>query len=401
MAFKLKSGHPYTSVYADCFDDLAGQHGNYQPMKNQSKCVEYVTKDGDFVDWPEGAARALQAKQKVTFLSVAESILYGRKRYRDIILDAPGFALQHRAKILPFEADVAKLQAADALLPWQGLVEPVGRQFFPHEQAVADWLEANVKAPLPRPIKTPQLYVWGPPNAGKSSMVQRLSQHLRIYYMPKGESFYDFYDDRDFDLIVFDEFKAQKTITEMNSWLSGEPIALRIKGGQRMKRKNLPVLILSNYSPAQAYSNSSEMALAIFMTRFHCVQIPSSVFRVGGVVAPAPLFRAGPDAVETPGTLHAIVPAVAPPPGPSDAEPPAAQAPQSRGQLGSPSSARPLSSSGEASPVVSNMGQAVLSSPMSSWEEELASVVLGSQDTASASADTPTPDLDWDPSSQE
>lgn len=81
---------------------------------------------------------------------------------------------------------------------------------------------------------------------------------MRIYIMPRDEDFYDGYDDDDYDLCVLDEFKSSKTIQFLNGWLDGNPMPIRKKGSQGIKRKNLPTIIISNWPVEQNYKAAIE-----------------------------------------------------------------------------------------------------------------------------------------------
>ncbi len=63
----------------------------------------------------------------------------------------------------------------------------------------------------------------------------------------------DDYDDKDYDLIVMDEFKGQKSITWMNGFTQGSPFPIHRRYEGTIKKKNLPVIVLSNYSIEGAY----------------------------------------------------------------------------------------------------------------------------------------------------
>lgn len=78
--------------------------------------------------------------------------------------------------------------------------------------------------------------------------------------MPLLEDFYDFYFDEKFDLVVLDEFKGQKTIQFLNLWLQGGDMTIRKKGSQYIKRKNLPMIILSNYSLDDCYKDQLKLS---------------------------------------------------------------------------------------------------------------------------------------------
>lgn len=100
---------------------------------------------------------------------------------------------------------------------------------------------------------------------------------LNIYWMPSMESFYDEYADDAYDLVVLDEFKGTKSIQELNLWLQGSPMSVRVKGGQRMKRQNLPMIILSNFSPAEAYGKCMPQQLAPLMARLEVVNCHGNI----------------------------------------------------------------------------------------------------------------------------
>eukprot|EP00918_Siedleckia_nematoides_P027766 GHVU01059762.1.p1 GENE.GHVU01059762.1~~GHVU01059762.1.p1 ORF type:complete len:269 (+),score=49.77 GHVU01059762.1:2-808(+) len=108
------------------------------------------------------------------------------------------------------------------------------------------------------PFRPKQLWIHGPPNIGKSTLIEALEECLRVYKVPKTEDFYDFYADREWDLSILDEFHGQKTITWLNEWLDGSKIVLRVKGAQTLKTDRLATLIVSNPSPEQCYRKAIE-----------------------------------------------------------------------------------------------------------------------------------------------
>lgn len=108
-------------------------------------------------------------------------------------------------------------------------------------------------------------------------MISQLRNHLRIYDVPF-EEFQDDYDDDDFDLAVFDEFQGwQKTLTFMNQFLEGNPMYLRKKGAQIYKRKNLPCIILSNFSPREAYPHVPDIQMEALESRLEIVAMDTEI----------------------------------------------------------------------------------------------------------------------------
>ncbi len=63
----------------------------------------------------------------------------------------------------------------------------------------------------------------------------------------------DDYEDDDYDLLVMDEFKGQKSITWMNGFTQGNHFPIHRRYSGTIKKKNLPVIVLSNYSIEGAY----------------------------------------------------------------------------------------------------------------------------------------------------
>jgi hypothetical protein len=270
---------------ASFFDFIGGQHGEYQVMRQPVACVRYTIKDGDYeyscpgnADWtPELYVQARDKRKGVSFETVAKAVMRG-DQLNTINQQHPGFVLQHLAKVRAYIAlqpalVQPELPAAPGIPPHADM--PL--QWTGSSRMVLNWLRDNLQSG-DRQFGQKQLMVIGGTGIGKTSLVMALSTYYRIYWMPMEESFYDGYSDDAFDLIVMDEYRAQKTIQFMNSFVQGAPCPLRIKGGQQMKRKNLPVVILSNYHPSMSYhkvQQSNPEVLRAFMRRFTVVAVPS------------------------------------------------------------------------------------------------------------------------------
>lgn len=100
-----------------------------------------------------------------------------------------------------------------------------------------------------------------------------LDGRLRVLWMQKEEDFMDMWEDGSYDLVVLDEFRGQKKLTFMNEFLEGVPLCLRVKGSQRMKRQNIPVIICSNGNPKDCYRNMEEMWLEPLLERVKVVEV--------------------------------------------------------------------------------------------------------------------------------
>lgn len=94
--------------------------------------------------------------------------------------------------------------------------------------------------------------------------------------MPRFENFDSLYEDGMYDLVVVDEFKGNRPVQFMNSFLDGSPLMLRKKGSQYLKTDNLPVMICSNYSLTDAYKNLDADYLESLQSRLLTVYIPDT-----------------------------------------------------------------------------------------------------------------------------
>jgi len=148
------------------------------------------------------------------------------------------------------------------------------------DKEIATWLNLNIRKP--RDLRQEQLYIYGPPQMGKTSLIEHLSKYLNIYHVPRDEDFYDGYEDGVYDLCVMDEFKHSKTMQWLNAFLDGQIVTLRQKGKQIVKKDRLPVIVLSNYTLEQNYKKLFELGhLGPLVTRFKVVEVKEfiSVFQ--------------------------------------------------------------------------------------------------------------------------
>ena len=99
--------------------------------------------------------------------------------------------------------------------------------------------------------------------------------------MPLDEEFYDGFDENMYDMVVLDEYKAQKRIQFLNTFVQGSTMPLRIKGAQTLKSKekgNLPVIVLSHYTIEGCYSKADSMIIDTLKARFLEVTLPEGSF---------------------------------------------------------------------------------------------------------------------------
>jgi len=258
------------------FDGLSF-HPNIQLARDLQSVLRYVTKYGDFTS--EGCHVGVDVAQKVSRLAeIAKAAISGQSLL-SLCNDAPGVFLLHKRKIEELviwhqtQSALAALQATSLLIPSR-LVSSSLEQISSlnaSEREVLSWLGENIILG-PRPFKQRQLYLYGPPNSGKTSLLALLMTVLPTYVMPM-EDFYDLFDESMHKLVIMDEFRAQKTIQFLNQWADGQIMCVRKKGSQAIKSKNLPMVICSNFSIREAYSKTDDAHLEALLSRFICVRV--------------------------------------------------------------------------------------------------------------------------------
>ena len=88
-----------------------------------------------------------------------------------------------------------------------------------------------------------------------------------------GEDFYDEYESGKFNAVVFDEFYGQKRLTWMNTFLQGDVMTLRSKGGQIIKRDNPACIILSNHPISEVYLGVPRVQREAFASRLLEIEV--------------------------------------------------------------------------------------------------------------------------------
>ncbi len=252
---------------ATFFDKIAGKHGNYQPMKKQSECISYCIKDDNYICYGIDPVEAVKKGKKTKVGDEVVKLILEGASNREIMNYNPGYYLVQRTKIHALreelqldEPDVPTSfdcpEADESTLGWND---------------VSNWLFDNIlKA---RAFKQKQLWLYGPPNSGKSSMLMELHKRLRVYTLSNDKWDDDYNDDR-FDVIVADEFTGWKTVSYLNSLCDGSvKKMLRRCMPPISKKVNLPVIICSNLSIDEVYSKALPVQREALHARFHQVYV--------------------------------------------------------------------------------------------------------------------------------
>ncbi len=136
----------------------------------------------------------------------------------------------------------------------------------PGTMPVCAWLNSNIRADT-RPIKTPQLWLYGPPNVGKSSFVLLLEKHLSVYV----HAYESWYDDLTnlFDIMILDDYGGELKPALLNRLVDGSTVMLPRRGRRPFrKHRNIPVIVLSNRSIQDTYPNADQVGVVALQTRF-------------------------------------------------------------------------------------------------------------------------------------
>lgn len=249
----------------DCnvFDIVGGgKHGKYEPLRDMQKCIAYCTKDKDYIAEGIDVDEILSKKEKIG--EAVMKLLVQGETLKTITEAHPGYMLQHIKKAEEMQLRLLQWNAA----PVEGAFEPptVSVSHAGWEEVV-EWLTLNLLQE--RPFKQKQLWLYGPPNVGKTTMIMKLETILRVYMLPLGEAWCDDYCDGMWDLVVLDDYKGERSVTWMNRFCDGSTVPLSRRGRHPVtKKENVPVVVLSNFSICDCYCKCSMEQLSGLRARF-------------------------------------------------------------------------------------------------------------------------------------
>lgn len=243
--------------------DGKAHHGNISTVRNVGATLQYITKDGDYELYgiTETELKIIVQGLNYKLADVVARIIHDPS-IDEIALEFPQkYVLHHNG--LTKLCNIVRKRNATHIVPYKWPTGIGNDIALLHEHApqkifirLMKWLHDNFgDLSVLKPRKSTQLFICGPTGIGKTRLLCWLNAHWRGFLISSNEKFYDGYNDDDYDFIYIDEFHGNKKIQWMNTLLAGENQVIAIKSSQYQKRRNLPVIILSNLSPDECYPN--------------------------------------------------------------------------------------------------------------------------------------------------
>jgi len=259
--------------------DFHMKHGNYASAKYLDKAIKYVMKDGDILEYGERLIAVPKIKESEKKSTTIATMLQTGQSLTEVNESDPGYFMVNMNKIIDY-ANWLEMNNVQQRKTFPAIVRNVDpAQLSQPEVAIFDWILGNVcdgtTLGMTRKLRQKQLWIHGGFGMGKTTFIQTLHEYLRIFIPIYSTDFLDGYADSAYDLIVFDEFKGQKAITFLNSFIDGSFQRYNVKNRHTIKRKNLPVIFLSNYPPERVYSKVDDLDLSkqAFVDRLEVIEV--------------------------------------------------------------------------------------------------------------------------------
>lgn len=259
------------------FDFITGKHGNIQKVRSKEAVIGYVCKEGEFICHKIDPSAIIQKmkmqqekKRKRESSTKSHKIfeyLKNGNTYQDLLKndELGSFLVLHGNDVKRLAHDFQVLKEKEE----RERIKPQYCRFIMND------MEYDMLVNLP--FKSKQFWIWGSANVGKSTFIRKLEDvGLRGFEIPTNNDFAEWEDDR-YDFAYIDEFKGQLTIQFLNMFLQGSKMRLPGKYviGGKLKNKNVPIFILSNYTPEEVYHKKSARDLEPLLTRLKVIELKS------------------------------------------------------------------------------------------------------------------------------
>lgn len=263
-----------------CFD-FNGHHPNIKSTNKSINTLQYVIKDGDYCSYPdtfnpkEKLNKLKQHKESSVSSLIAEQVDKGAT-IDDINTTFKDFMVLHQKQVEHFintQKILARKRANQD--KWDKVIR-FDTDNIKENKQICDWINEHI-VNKKHEFGSKNLWIYGETGLGKTHLKQVLYQTgLNIFEVDLSSTFYDGYTD-DAQLIIMDEFKANKTITDMNRLADGQTTRLNVKGSTYLKEKPVPVIVLSNFSISECYRNTPQIQLATINRRFQSIMVTKRI----------------------------------------------------------------------------------------------------------------------------
>lgn len=145
------------------------------------------------------------------------------------------------------------------------------------EMPLSTWNMFGIQTWFSGKGKTPQYWIVGPSNVGKTYNIDMLEEvGHRPYLMPKNNDWSD-WSDKDYDFMYNEETAADFSLTFLNQMLEGTRTKLNGKFVKSIiKKKNVPIILNSNHMPHMIYKNTDPYTLNATLQRMYIIYVDSN-----------------------------------------------------------------------------------------------------------------------------
>lgn len=244
------------------FNYIGQKQANIVRPRDIKATVAYVTKGGDYqaegIDVP-AFLEAAKSKKSTAHTIAATSLLNGTT-IEALLAENPGYVLNNLRKLKEFSAYLTEIEVAKQARSLKPFTLKI--------TTVSDVKE--IKIGFPRESGDKHYWIYGPTAVGKTTRVlDPLRNHGSGFAIPYNND-YNGYND-EYQFLYCDEFRGQLTSFCLNQLCDGGLMKLNTKGGTVVKRKNLPIVVISNFPPSEVYKDAT--VISTVERRFNIIHL--------------------------------------------------------------------------------------------------------------------------------
>ncbi len=275
------------------WDFVGGKHGNYKLMYRPEGWIKYILKENEYKCTegfdPKVFVRAKAKKQSPVSVQIADAIVAGEYQIEKLEEFGRGYVMHNLKSIQYYISHIENRVAAKRVNVSLTGIQP-DDSFNEYETEIYEWLQRySERKTLNKGCQGDvHLRLQGPSDIGKTRLLKVLKKHFfRVYDVPHDNDWFDMFNDRDYDLIVFDEFG--KGLSMKPQMLNGLVDGMGMKFNRRNRepvihKRQIPCLLVTNFSWEGCYPKIMEERpdyLKPTRRRFKEVLVPEGAFAPG------------------------------------------------------------------------------------------------------------------------